>query len=31
VIVQRYVDFTGDEEVIRNGEPVHWPKSIITT
>ena len=27
VIVQRYVDFTGKEEIIKNGEPIIWPKS----
>lgn len=27
VIVQRYVDFTGKEEIIKNGEPIIWKKT----
>ena len=26
VIVQRYVDYTGNENIIRNGEPIVWKK-----
>lgn len=28
VIVQRWVDFTGIEQVVRNGQPENWPKTI---
>ena len=28
VIVQRWVDYTGNEQVIRNGQPEIWPKTI---
>jgi DNA modification methylase len=31
VIVQRYVDFTGIEEVIKNGEKIEWKKTSPTT
>jgi len=31
VIVQRYVDYTGIEEVKLNGETIHWAKSIVKT
>ena len=27
VIVQRYVDYTGNENIIKNGEPIIWAKS----
>lgn len=27
VIVQRYVDYTGNEKVIKNGKQITWPKS----
>lgn len=27
VIVQRYIDFTGNEEIIKNGEKIRWEKS----
>ena len=27
VIVQRYVDYTGNEEVVKNQEKITWPKS----
>lgn len=27
-IVQRYVDYTGNEQVVRNGQPEIWPKTI---
>jgi len=30
VIVQRYVDYTGNENIIKNGEPIIWPKSQKT-
>jgi len=26
VIVQRYVDYTGNENIIKNGEPIIWKK-----
>ena len=28
VIVQRWVDYTGTEQVVRNGQPEIWPKTI---
>jgi DNA modification methylase len=28
VIVQRWVDYTGNEQVVRNGQPEIWPKTI---
>ena len=28
VIVQRYVDFTGNENIIKNGEKIVWKISI---
>jgi len=28
VIVQRYVDFTGNENIILNGQPIVWPKKL---
>lgn len=27
VIVQRYVDYTGNEVIIKNGKPITWPKT----
>lgn len=27
VIVQRYVDYTGNENIIKNGETIQWPKT----
>ena len=27
VIVQRYVDYTGEEDIELNGEPIHWKKT----
>lgn len=27
VIVQRYVDYTGNENIIKNGEKIVWKKS----
>ena len=27
VIVQRYVDYTGNENIIKNGEPIIWKKT----
>jgi len=30
VIVQRYVDYTGNENIIKNGEPIIWLKSQKT-
>lgn len=27
VIVQRYVDYTGNENILKNGEPIVWKKS----
>ena len=27
VIVQRYVNFTGNEEIIKNGNKIQWPKN----
>lgn len=27
VIVQRYVDYTGNENIIKNGEPIIWKMS----
>ena len=27
VIVQRYVDYTGNENIIKNGEPIVWKKT----
>lgn len=28
VIVQRYVDYTGNVDIIKNGKPMVWPKSV---
>jgi DNA modification methylase len=28
VIVQRWVDYTGIEQVVRNNQPENWPKTI---
>ena len=29
VIVQRYVDFTGNENIIKNGKPIIWSKTKV--
>ena len=31
VIVQRYVDYTGNEEIIKNGETIIWKKTEMKT
>lgn len=31
VIVQRYVDYTGNEDIIKNGEKIKWQKSPTKT
>lgn len=31
VIVQRYVDYTGNEDIIKNGEKIKWPKTPTKT
>lgn len=29
VIVQRFVDYTGQEEIIKNGKPIKWKRSSL--
>ena len=31
VVVQRYVDYTGNKEVIKNGEKIIWQKTATQT
>lgn len=31
IIVQRYVDYTGNEEIIKNGEKIKWEKTMSKT
>jgi len=30
VIIQRYIDYTGNENIIKNGKPIIWKKSEKT-